>query len=384
MSPPNGSLDHLNLTSTKSTEDATFPTSGTPTSSSAAEIRTTSTPSDTTLNPVNVDAPPVSQLREAPVDQRVVALRAMFPDYDDLILQSVLDSVGGNQDQAIDALLGMSDPNYKSERRPEEPPARSQTELDEEFARQLMLEDQEGQQQAWIAQQSAQYQQRQSQRPDQQPPPGAAAPGGGGDTVGQQFSKIAESGKRTFGNLFSKVKAKIQEFDQPKPAQGSDAGTQPTWGPYNGNQYQPAPQGSQPYPVRRTTYPAPQMQPAYYDPNGHWVSQPDRSPSPPIVLPPHPRASAVQGYDVTPDSSSDITPPPGISTATGATDSPTRPQGAPIDGGKLGLLPKRPVSLLRTQDSAAGDSPYQVQRSSSEGDSDDLEYAESPFEERKK
>lgn len=125
--------------------------------------------------------------------------------------QSVLDSVGGNQDQAIDALLGMSDPNYKSERRPEEPPARvsracyyvnnpthdvlyfqSQTELDEEFARQLMLEDQEGQQQAWIAQQSAQYQQRQSQRPDQQPPPGAAAPGGGGDTVGQQFSKIAE------------------------------------------------------------------------------------------------------------------------------------------------------------------------------------------------
>lgn len=27
----------------------------------------------------------------------------------------MLDSVGGNQDRAVDALLGMSDPEYKSE-----------------------------------------------------------------------------------------------------------------------------------------------------------------------------------------------------------------------------------------------------------------------------
>lgn len=39
----------------------------------------------------------------------------------DLCRQSVLDSVGGNQDRAIDALLGMSDPEYKSETRVEEP-----------------------------------------------------------------------------------------------------------------------------------------------------------------------------------------------------------------------------------------------------------------------
>jgi hypothetical protein len=168
----------------------------------------------------------------------------------------VLDSVGGDQDQAIDALLGMSDPNYQSERRPEEPRAQplvscscyygnnstldipyfqSQTELDEEFARRLMLEDQERQQQAWIAQQPAQYPQRQTQRTNQQPSPGAATPpSGGGDTMGQQFSKIAEcefqtrqkiyhlddpyltAGKKTIGSIFSKVKAKIQEFDQPK------------------------------------------------------------------------------------------------------------------------------------------------------------------------
>jgi hypothetical protein len=46
----------------------------------------TATPSDPVLNHSNVDAPLVSQLREAPVDPRVVALRAMFPDYDDLVL----------------------------------------------------------------------------------------------------------------------------------------------------------------------------------------------------------------------------------------------------------------------------------------------------------
>jgi hypothetical protein len=57
-----------------------------------------------------------------------------------------------------------------------------------------MLEDQERQQQAWIAQQPAPRPQQPSQR-DQQLSPGAATPGGGGDTMGefqQQFSKIAE------------------------------------------------------------------------------------------------------------------------------------------------------------------------------------------------
>lgn len=94
----------------------------------------------------------------------------------------------------------------------------------------------------------------------------------------------------------------------------------------------------------------------------------------------------------------------------GRASSPPRTQGVPIDGGelstlyesttstisadvsivssgKLGLLPKRPVSLLPTQDAAAtngSQNPHQIQRSSSEDDSDGLEYAENPFEEHKK
>jgi hypothetical protein len=45
------------------------------------------------------------------------------------------------------------------------------------------------------------------------------------------------------------------------------------------------------------------------------------------------------------------------------------------------------VSLLPTQDAAAtngSQNPHQIQRSSSEDDSDGLEYAENPFEEHKK
>lgn len=73
-------------------------------------------------------------------DPQIAALQAMFPDFDATILyvrvslayrmatdvlvrrQSVLDSVNGDQDRAIDALLGMSDPSYVSQE-PERPPA---------------------------------------------------------------------------------------------------------------------------------------------------------------------------------------------------------------------------------------------------------------------
>lgn len=74
---------------------------------------------------------PIDPQRESPPDPRVVALRALFPDYDDTILsvlvfssispdslsirQSVLESVEWSQDRAVDTLLIMSDPDYKPE-----------------------------------------------------------------------------------------------------------------------------------------------------------------------------------------------------------------------------------------------------------------------------
>lgn len=58
-----------------------------------------------------------SPAEETPLDPKVAALLAMFPDFDTSLLQSVLGSVAGDQDRAVDVLLGMSDPSYTSTER---------------------------------------------------------------------------------------------------------------------------------------------------------------------------------------------------------------------------------------------------------------------------
>ena len=68
-----------------------------------------------------------------------------------VIRQSVLESVNGSPDAAIDVLLGMSDPSYVSTQHtaaPESNAANPSLELDEQLARQLMLEDERQQPQS--------------------------------------------------------------------------------------------------------------------------------------------------------------------------------------------------------------------------------------------
>lgn len=132
----------------------------------------------------------------------------------------MLESVGGNQDRAIDALLGMSDPEYKGE-----PPAtvqpeqlalvrsicprflillfltmlQSQTELDEQFARHLMLEEKQQRQQQWVdadPRPPAAYQSHPSQRrwnSQTQPDEGRVVSENSMGDLHEQFNKIAES-----------------------------------------------------------------------------------------------------------------------------------------------------------------------------------------------
>ncbi|KNZ82202.1 hypothetical protein J132_06274 [Termitomyces sp. J132] len=354
---------------TTTTTTAEVPTGTTHTGGTTAEVPTGTTPTgDTTSSPSSHEK-----------DPRIASLHALFPDYDDLILYSVLDSVNGDQDRAIDALLGMSDPEYKGEVHPA-----ADAELDEQLARRLMLEEQDAQQAAWIAQQEEAREAR--QRPPQPPQQGQQQQGQG-DTMAelqQQFGKFAETGKKTFNTFFNKVKAKIQEKDQPRTPQSSTYS-------YDHSQYEQRTSEHQaythvPYATRpRTQVPASQLtpaqQPAYYDPN----------PSPD----PDPRAAStqMQGYDTTPTPGLGLqfegattppnapTPPPAGTSATTPppNDTQQRPlTSPPIDGGKYGLLPKRPVTLLRPAE------PTQLQRQHSLDDSDDgLEYAESPFEGKK-
>ncbi|THH17883.1 hypothetical protein EW146_g3021 [Bondarzewia mesenterica] len=309
--------------------------------------------------------PPPRPQEDEFANPQIASLHAIFPDFDAALLQSVLESVGADQDRAVDVLLGMSDPDYVPAAQEQAAP-RSQTELDEEFARQLMLEEQ--QQQGYSQWQLSDPSQGQSfpyeARTGARLPPGQVSPGRDTLTeVQEQFNKFAESGKRTFSSIVSKVKAKVQEFDQQRNGQGP-AGTQPTWGSSS---------------TAGQTGLDRHAQQAYYAPSGDYEE-------------PYP-IQPLQGYDISTPSiitlSNQSTAPvrdPAQTTSSfipASTDTPPPPatnSGRPapnIDPGKVGLLPKRPVSLIRPSDPQA----LAQNKAHEEDQPEELEYMENPFEE---
>ncbi|KAF9484421.1 hypothetical protein BDN70DRAFT_872420 [Pholiota conissans] len=300
---------------------------------------------------------------------------------------SVLQSVNGNQDRAIEVLLGMSDPDYCSEApapfvTAPQPPTFSQEELDEQFARQLALQDQQQQTEQWIQAHGGSHappavyrSNRPTTRPAWSPQPTAQQ---GQDRTGEfqdQFNKFAETGKKTIGNIFSKVKAKLQEFEQGRPAGQPSGSQQQGWTSPPGGDYNPPPELQH-------------QQPAYYEPGPRRAAGITQTLSSP--------AQAYEGYDVStpiPSTSpfqtttSQLQPEPSPQSIGG----PPPQSGPTLDGGKLGLLPKRPVTLLRdpaspnTASGAAGTLPTAVATTTpvyhdDYEDDDDLEYAENPFE----
>jgi hypothetical protein len=260
----------------------------------------------------------------------------------------VLESVGGNQDRAIDALLVMSDPEYKGEPpatvQPEQPALvrsicassdalfltalQSQTELDEQFARHLMLEEQQHRQQQWVnanPRPPATYQSHPSQRrwnSQAQPGEGGAVAESSMGDFQEQFSKIAESQllyyswargplltsiqvvKRPLGVYSPKSKRRSKNLTKTgegllvfsfhysprcprSTGQTSSSSTQPTW---NANTA---------YSAHANAQSAAVTQPSYFDPNPH-------SPVPtPLVAHQSPPATtpALKGYDLSPSPS---------------------------------------------------------------------------------
>ncbi|EJD02659.1 uncharacterized protein FOMMEDRAFT_146546 [Fomitiporia mediterranea MF3/22] len=341
-----------------------------------------------TLNEQPVpDTPARPQGPEQPTERispEAESLKAMFPDFDTGIIQSVLESVDGNQERAADVLLGMSDPSYVSQHHS----APTQSELDEQFARRLLLEEQQ-QQAAWHPDQP--YPHSQDQRRDQNVPyqpraqqgyyPGGVdrwgdsqAPGDGGggkDTmseVQEQFSKFAETGKKTFSSLVSKVKAKMQEFDQSRNASGSGSAPQTSWGTGT--------------PSRTEGVPPSQTQ------NNQYSTMPAGQPTgPPSVdtynvgydVTPQAQASPVGGGQILPSvTSSSTTSVPPAERIPARPPSAGPPPAGNVDPSKIGMLPKRPVSLL-------GTSPPQSNTNvRHDADEDELDYVENPFEEGRK
>lgn len=323
--------------------------------------------------------PPVETTLAAadePTDPRIAPLQAIFPDFDPTVLSSVLDACNGDQERAIEMLLGMSDPNYVAQEMPHPP---NQTDLDEQLAHRLMLEEEEnaarsghpppgGQGQGQI---QVPYQPRQ-RAPRRGPPPpqgggypvptGASGTGQGQGGMGtgtwsgidtaqvqDQFSKMAETGRKTFSSFFSKVKQKIQEMD--KPTDGSDPSNQPV----NASEWNQSARQTGYAEADDFTLPsaAPQGTKAQGYTVGHGPFQPPPGP-PPKAAAPLPRGGVT------------IREPTGESRNTGPSSS-SSPPPAQIDTSKINLLPKRPVSLANAP---------------AKEDDDDLEYVENPFEDR--
>ncbi|KAI0081978.1 hypothetical protein K474DRAFT_1694672 [Panus rudis PR-1116 ss-1] len=358
----------------------------------------------------------------------VAALKAMFPEFDAIILQSVLESVNNNQERAIDVLLGMSDPSYVSAHHPEAPSAQTaagptdiDTSLDEQLARQLALEDEEEQRrgrrhatgQNWprrgagvppgTEQEQGQYEARTTTNAQQS---GYVTGNERGDfqELQETVNRFAESGKRTFSSIVSKVKSKINDFEQSGGfsnvvntisgnARPQSQQTQSQQQPQSQSYVAPSPSSPTRGVDRHTAtqvYGAGILpRSAHGDSEWTGVTRNWKGETPVTS----PGVQEVAGYDVgdsAPYATGSTKPssPPSSPPVT-QTSRPTSPavneipkppatqSGSPVNPAKVGLLPKRPVSLLGSQPgSAASTKPRD------ESD-DELEYAENPFEDGK-
>lgn len=91
-------------------------------------------------SPRTISPPPVAAQATANVPPAVSELKSMFPDLETDTIAAVLSSRGGDQESAINALLQMSDPNFK----PATPDTR--TDSDALLAQTLAMEEQQRQQ----------------------------------------------------------------------------------------------------------------------------------------------------------------------------------------------------------------------------------------------
>ncbi|GAA5953518.1 hypothetical protein JCM21900_006189 [Sporobolomyces salmonicolor] len=405
-------------------------------------------PADATDPPVALSvAPPAAPA----VSPQVAQLRALFPSTSDDILEAVLDAHGGDLGQASQTLLDMNDPEYKSS--PSTDNDLSQLDLDAELARQLAREDElhaqpqtrQERRQALPASTSTPREQRaplsyqayvpKSRRVQQQQggegigswaPPAAQQQrqrqeSGEDDkdeldVLAENFSKLAEQGKKSFGSFMSKVKQQVGKLDEmiqqsASPSTSASSSDEPPALPPKSHSVRSGGTWSAPSPLPRP------------------ADAPSRSASPSFVpeLLPRP-SSSTSSRTQTPSpsrASVNLTSAPAALTSSStpsalaptqvdiaskdlpSTSSSPAPPGrvaAPVDPRKdfsrIGLLPRRSVSLLdddtklpstssgssrekvRSPLSAPGDKEDKAgEDDGDDGDSDDLEYVRNPFDE---
>ncbi|WRT63875.1 uncharacterized protein IL334_000801 [Kwoniella shivajii] len=208
----------------------------------------------TTTNTTTQTQPPFNAtVREDISDPKVAELHQMFPTVEISVIELILETSGGSTDRAIEQLLGMTDPDFRSD---ELTGTRedAQVDLDAEFARSLQLADEETYQR-----EQATFHSRVNAG-NNPPPPGSGSGGlpyqprvrknrpqqpnqqdafydgqdglqdrygqreGGENPAGmlafeEKVEKFAEVGKQTFNSLLSKAKAKYTEYQTQQQSQ---------------------------------------------------------------------------------------------------------------------------------------------------------------------
>ncbi|GAA6062255.1 hypothetical protein JCM10212_001769 [Sporobolomyces blumeae] len=400
-------------------------------------------------------------------DPDLVALRALFPSTSDDILDAVLHAHSNNLQAATETLLDMNNPEFKSSTVAHG--ELEQVDLDAELARQLAEEDER------------QYRQRRRAERDHQlanppppPPPapltyqayvpkrrrdqpqspgsgqgsGAAAPHGSWvppseqqrqaapprederdelDMLAENFSKLAEQGKKSFGSFMSRMKEQVGKIDEiiqqtASPSMSSPSSEEPPrLPPKSSSSYGSARTGAQwtaPEPLPRPRDAPPRT--SSIDSGGGAASDsvhPERSnvDAARVQRPDSDSPIAVKSYVEREESDGKPLPfpePSNASESAGAKETketspaadkteettPTAPKDPRKDFSKIGLLPRRSVSLLdddKLHRSSAAEkarsplgAPTTLERSKasdrtgvdSESD-DDLEYVRNPFDE---
>ncbi|KAG9101809.1 hypothetical protein FRC06_002594 [Ceratobasidium sp. 370] len=394
----------------------------------------------TPVQPQPVPPPPQAPVLDSNAetlesDPAISSLHAMFPAFDLLVLQSVLEATGGNRDQAIDSLLAMSDPDYAPTQpqttgggAPNQGRQPTQTELDEEFARRLMFEEeQQAHGAAWPPNQTSphnvSYQTYQPRRSGEYQRPSGTGGGGISDVAGdlqqqfrsfisgaggrgtgaqgqhqgqgstgggyqEQFSKLADTGKKTFSSIFSKVKQKMEEFDRQHPPDTQNMNQPPQSGHWSNWQ---APSPAHQPPPQAATYaqsPAPaQPAPAAWSSPATTAHGPLSS-NPYGISPTNTNTDANTASLPTSSERWHYQPEPGAPPAQPAQpQAPATGVGAPeeprrsIDTSRLGILPKRPVSLMdanaNTRPAAPATAPART--TGRDSDEESLEYVDRPM-----
>ncbi|GAA5875367.1 hypothetical protein JCM16303_000600 [Sporobolomyces ruberrimus] len=436
----------------------------------------------------STSSPPLSPSAPNPT---LAPLRALFPETSDEILEAILEAHAGDLQAATESLLDLNNPDFRSE--PAHQEEMEQIDLDAELARQLAEEDQlqYRRQQEQRRQAPAQREPQQPSQPvpltyqayvpkrrrgtvdsDQSshgswaPPSESSSQAQRGqqrplqeederdelDVLADNFSKLAEQGKKSFGSFLSRMKEQVGKLDdmiqqsaspstserppQPPPkSTPSNFGSARTGAQWSAPDPLPRPANAPPRTSATATTKPPNPRETLHrqDTNDSFTigDDTDHSPNPsPDPRQPIPLGESIDSYFsdfdsrappeppiklsrndptsppevTTPDFSKKSGPAPVIAKSTEESSNSLAPptKDPRKDFSKIGLLPRRSVSLLdddklhRSSTSGANSEriksplahPAEKKQAEekrggneSDNDSDELEYVKNPFDE---